>query len=332
MTAPPRNSAYRWVSLQPPILVHALSPRFEEFNWDLPCDSIHRLVSFSWPMPPHKIVEAYSVLKRSRPKDVIHWLCNTLRVANAVRQAGVSHVHFVSRYAWLDDGPFVPQHIDKLYEAIYVARMHAMKRHELAANVDSCLFVGGETDWDVPGRQTEVARLCPKATLVGDTPHSAVPQLICSAKVGLCLSSAEATQRAFAEYQLCGLPVVSTAMSGGRNELFDVEFGRLVAAERSSVAAAVKELAASQFDPYEIRAACLAKINQFRDRLCGVVQQIWDSEGLWRDFRRTFFGNSQAFRLRPPQDLHRAASEDVPWQSASWRHEGEARPLARAEA
>ena len=317
MSDPTKNSQYRWLSRQPPVLVHVLSTRLQEFSWNLPQDRIFRLVSFSYPMPPEQIIEAQSALSRSRPNDVVHWLCNTPRVAAALQRAGIPHAHFVSRYAWLNDAPLHPIKAEKQYDAIYVARMHPGKRHELAALVSSCLFVGGETAWDPQGWQAQVKQLCPHATFAGSIPHSEVPKLISSARVGLCLSFAEGTQRAFAEYQLCGLPAVSTTTPGGRNELFDPEFCRLVAAEPLSVNEAVMELAAEKFNPTEIRAACFAKINHHRERLCDIVQEIWDVAHLSREFRQIFCSAPRAFRSRPVEWIMSAVAEDVPWQCES---------------
>ncbi|PJE31412.1 hypothetical protein SAMN06297129_1682 [Pseudooceanicola antarcticus] len=159
---------------------------------------------------------------------------------------------------------------EKRFDAVYVGRLAPEKRHELAAKVPSllCLYFRATHE------ELDTCRaLLPHAVfgnhdfnddeyrlLLGEDYLEAVD----SACVGLCLSAAEGAMRASIEYQLCGLPVVSTPSLGGRDRYLHHKYARIVDATPEAVAAATAELKAAQFDPAEIRANAVRLLEEDR--------------------------------------------------------------------
>ncbi len=171
--------------------------------------------------------------------------------------------------------------------------MKPFKRHALARGVRRLLIVGGvhaAGDSEHYFEQTRTALPQAVFTHAGDPRKMLAPseitRLIAQARVGLCLSGVEGAMYAATEYLLCGLPVVSTASLGGRDEWFDTRYVRVVPDDSSAVAAAVDELASRQFDPCWIRQQTLMKMWPHRRRYVDVVQNIFDAELAGRDFAR----------------------------------------------
>ncbi len=150
------------------------------------------------------------------------------------------------------------------FDAIYVARLDTLKRHELATAIESLALVYGYSlDPDSETSFERTRRLLPHATFANHdfnggsyrmfTPDETA-QLLARSKVGLCLSAVEGCMRASMEYLLCGLPVVSTRSTGGRDRYFGTNYCRVVDRDDpDTVAAAVRELAELRLDRARIR-------------------------------------------------------------------------------
>jgi glycosyltransferase involved in cell wall biosynthesis len=78
-------------------------------------------------------------------------------------------------------------------------------------------------------------------------------ELMNRAAVGLCLSAIEGSMRVSMEYRLCGLPVVSTQSTGGRDRYLLAPHVRIVEDRPDAVAAAVRELKAQSFSRLAVR-------------------------------------------------------------------------------
>jgi glycosyltransferase involved in cell wall biosynthesis len=87
------------------------------------------------------------------------------------------------------------------------------------------------------------------------------------ARVGLILSEREGAVFASMEYLLCGLPVVSTPSTGGRDVFWDDRFVIVCEPNPEAVAEAVQELKLRNIDPQLIRNATLEQVEKHRDVL-----------------------------------------------------------------
>ncbi len=145
------------------------------------------------------------------------------------------------------------------FDAIYVARLDRMKRHELAAAIPNLVVAHGPP---AAADAERVRRLLPSARFANfDGPNGVyrylkdpeVVTLMNRSAVGLCLSAVEGSMRASLEYRLCGTPVVSTHSTGGRDRYLLGPHARIVADEPDAIAAAVHELKASHFNRVAVR-------------------------------------------------------------------------------
>jgi glycosyltransferase involved in cell wall biosynthesis len=148
-----------------------------------------------------------------------------------------------------------------MFDAIYVARLDPDKRHELAKDINSLSLVYGHSLSQAHSTAYEQARqVFPDAFFAnhslsagGDLAPEMVCRLLGHARVGLCLSAVEGSMRSSMEYLLAGVPVVSTPSLGGRDRYYVAPYCRVVEANPSAVAGAVRELAAKGLDRQKIR-------------------------------------------------------------------------------
>jgi glycosyltransferase involved in cell wall biosynthesis len=89
-----------------------------------------------------------------------------------------------------------------------------------------------------------------------------------SSSIGGMFSATEGACYASTEYLMCGLPVVSTASTGGRDIWYTPHNSIIVEANETAVAAGVQEalvkLRTGEFDRAEIRGAAVRMAEEFR--------------------------------------------------------------------
>lgn len=99
-----------------------------------------------------------------------------------------------------------------------------------------------------------------------------------SSSVGGIFSATEGACYASTEYLLCGLPVVSTASSGGRDIWYTPNNSIIVEATESAVAAGVQEamvkLQTGEFDRAAIRSGAVRMAEQFRAKFVREIEVI----------------------------------------------------------
>jgi glycosyltransferase involved in cell wall biosynthesis len=176
----------------------------------------------------------------------------------------------------------------KLFDAVYDARICPFKRHELAVGIDNLALVTSRVvKYHDEAYIRSVRKILPRAHWFNDplAPdyRSLAPEeindAINQARVGLCLSAVEGAMFASVQYLLAGLPVVSTASRGGRDEFFDSDYVRIVADDPAAVAAGVREMTECPVPPEEIRRRTLERIARHEDRLFELLDAICFAEG-----------------------------------------------------
>lgn len=155
---------------------------------------------------------------------------------------------------------------EKEFDVVYNARPNAFKRHHLTQQVFNKLFVAYE--WKVT--DVDLDSFNP-AKIYWNLKGSEVGNAVSQARVGLLLSEEEGACYASTEYLLCGLPVISTASRGGRDEYYNEGNSLLCEATPESVKdcarIALEKLDDKSFDPEAIRNDCIKTMELFRDRL-----------------------------------------------------------------
>ena len=218
--------------------------------------------------------------------------------------SAAEHVHFqrvglptlhVNNAAFMDERIFRPlPGCQVRFDAVYDAKLSSFKRHQLAAEVPRLALVTylheGKLD---PDYQAAIAPIVARAHVFNGDPFSGAYRFLAPEEVnralnqcgvGLALSREEGAMLASIQYLLAGLPVVSTASQGGRDDFYHPDYTRIVDATPSAVADAVSELQRCKVVPDEIRARTLDRVWEHRRRLFRCVDEIYASRGCDRKF------------------------------------------------
>ena len=210
------------------------------------------------------------------------------------QRAGLRTLH-VNNAAFVDEQIFRPlRGRQARFDAVYDARLSPFKRHELAAEVPNLALVTylyeGKVDLDY---RAAIAPIVSRAHIFNGDPFSDAYRVLAPEEVnnalnqcgvGLALSREEGAMLASMQYLLAGLPVVSTASRGGRDDFYHPDYVRIVDATPRAVAEGISELRRCKAAPDEIRARTLARVWEHRERLFRCVDDLYVSQGCDRKF------------------------------------------------
>jgi glycosyltransferase involved in cell wall biosynthesis len=192
----------------------------------------------------------------------------------------------VNQNAFLDDANVMrPLSLPKQYDAIYVARPIALKRHHLAGEVENLALVAGNL------HGANIAVKVPPHVWANTAPLT--PEQVCvkinESRCGLILSEAEGASFVSSEYLLCGVPVVSTKSEGGRDLWYDDYNSRVVEPDAAKVRAAVEFFLENPRDPQRIRQAHVDLAQEHRGRFVRLLDDTLRSCGVdYIDAQRYF--------------------------------------------
>jgi glycosyltransferase involved in cell wall biosynthesis len=213
-------------------------------------------------------------------------LCPTPQEVVLVESHGIQAL-YAHKNAFIDENIFSPRNeVIKKYSAVHIANVEKFKRHYLAWNIKNIAVLAYSYQADSNFSELNGYKDLGYANFslsndgcILNPPLSPkeVNSIICAANCGLILSEEEGTNNASTEYLLSGVPVVSTASKGGRDQLFDPNHVLIVDPNSSSVETAVYNMQNNIIDPMQIRESALIKIRQHRKRfldwLCQVSKQ-----------------------------------------------------------
>jgi glycosyltransferase involved in cell wall biosynthesis len=236
------------------------------------------------------------------------YLCNSLKEVENLKSRGIRAEH-CHQNAFLDESryPVLSGH-PKSFDAVYLARITPFKRNQLARQIKRLLLIGSYHDFESEYALDTLATLS-HAVWRKRVCGFAVYRHLASARVGLCLSECEGAMYVSAEYLLCGLPVVSTPSIGGRDELFDPEYVRMVEPEPDAVAEGTYELIERDMDPQYIRDGTLRRMRPHREAFISLLESIFKREG--RTFDRETAWSTFAFHKL---GVRTAVSPYVSWK------------------
>lgn len=186
------------------------------------------------------------------------------------------HGHLIPQNSWLDENLIMkPMDMKKLYDAVYVARRSAFKRHYLAREVSNLALVSGINHGnplaDIPPhiyaneKPLMPAEVCEK-----------INQSMC----GLLLSEVEGGCYASSEYLLCGVPVVSTPCKGGRDIWYNDYNSIVCDPNPTAVGKAVTDFVNTPRDPGRIRAMHLEQANAYRAEFVNILRSVFKRFGI----------------------------------------------------
>ncbi len=220
-------------------------------------------------------------------------LCATENQQKVFSESGIEAI-YCNQNCFSDESIYHPlPEAEKIYNAVYDARMSPFKRHCLAGKVSQLALITNIHDGKIDPNYARETKACLKNAHWFNNPFtdefyklkpSEVNRAINQCKVGLCLSAEEGAMYGSIQYLLAGLPIVSTKSRGGRDVFFDDDYVRIVEDHPEAVAAGVVEMAKCRISPVEIRRRTLTKMQVHRHRLIELVNCIYREENVRRDF------------------------------------------------
>jgi glycosyltransferase involved in cell wall biosynthesis len=211
----------------------------------------------------------------------VHFMCDAESTNRLLRRFGFPG-ELVAISGYINEHKYRITGAAKSYDAVYAARMAPYKRLHLAAKVPS-LFVQTYGDcrtadgaYDLHAYEPRIRHCDFNREWV---PEDEVVNIYNRGRVGLALSEREGAMLASVEYMLCGLSLVSTRCSGGREQFFDDRYVSVVDPTPEAVAAGVQALLDRSVDPQLVRTETLRKLQQHRERLCDYIVGIIQRRG-----------------------------------------------------
>jgi tetratricopeptide (TPR) repeat protein len=216
-------------------------------------------------------------LQQAHPLARIKFLVNDVHELYVARGVGLD-AELISNNAWIDETIFriMPGEI-KQFDAVYNARAHAYKRHDLAVGIESLLLLVAEPE---PAQLQHLAELLPRARM--NRAHLTAAEIVRNlntALCGLCLSPAEGAMYASVEYLLCGLPVVTTRSIGGRDWFFSDDYVVYCDADAAAVRRAVETAISRSVNPELIRDSTIARLHRERLAFFDLLERIFTEHG-----------------------------------------------------
>jgi glycosyltransferase involved in cell wall biosynthesis len=291
----------------------------------------HILVQAFWHVPDTSKAAVYfkHQAKRQFANLNLIYLCPTENDTVFMRGLGLQALH-AHHNAFIDEKIYRPDRsILKIYSAIHIANLSPFKRHHLAWKISNLALVtyapsGHDGYGEIDGYQNLAYCNYNIDAGLNVLDRHQVRDLICASRCGIILSEKEGGNFASTEYQLCGVPVVSTPSLGGRDEFFDAQTSKIVEPDAVAVGRAVQDWIAAPPDPWFIRNRVIEKMKQHRRRLLDWLESVGAEdvyasvdENLWSplftDKLRQETEVEQAITLWHPPKWRRVLSHNVKW-------------------
>lgn len=238
--------------------------------------SAHLFVKATWHGPKilNDVVKAVAATGTAHPNVLLTMMAATKEDDALFQRNGVDSI-WCNHNAFLDGRIYKPDlTAEKIYDAVYVARLVEWKRHHLAADVAGMAVV--TKAYEV---SAETAKMCLSTYRdlkyvnydpehgVTDVPSSEVAKVMTQSKCGLALSAEEGAMYSSGEYLLTGLPIVTTPSVGGRDVFFHPDYVEEVEETPDAVSAGVKRIIARDLDAHMIRNRTFQQFMAHRYRL-----------------------------------------------------------------
>ena len=209
-------------------------------------------------------------------KANFHILANDQRDIALFAKYGF-HAVLVNQNAMLDENHVMrPIPGAKIYDAVYVARLIALKRHYLASAIDNLALVAGPNAGSAPSEYIPVHTYRNEYELDPNEVCKKINQSYC----GLILSENEGASFVSSEYLLCGVPVVSTPSEGGRSIWYNAYNSIIAEPNPLSIKEAVNEFISNSRDPERIRNDHIMLANEHRQRFIALLNSILEQSGI----------------------------------------------------
>jgi hypothetical protein len=208
----------------------------------------------------HEMGPFKALLKNARFPQNFFFLGNSDQGTEVLRAQGLQ-AFTVSHNAFIDSNLFRPIDTKRLYDAVYLGDCRLQKRLNLAASIFQNLLVVTHADEE---QRKVVAQA---KNIVLNPPCELFSYYINQAHCGLILSQGEGGCYASTEYLYCGVPVVSTQSTGGRDAYYDDVTAIIVDDTPEDVRKGVELMCKRIVDPWEVRRRALAVTDKMLNTL-----------------------------------------------------------------
>lgn len=169
-------------------------------------------------------------------------------------------------YIFTEERAYHISEAEPIYDAVYTAQLAPFKRIELAKDIDRLYIITykrGADTWDLHQDYPELKHAEFNSTWIDVNEKQ---KKLGQSAVGICLSKEEGPMLASLEYQISGLPVVSTKSLGGRDTYYDQDHCLIVEDKPDAIRRGVKEMTDRKLRRQEIRHRTLKKMEADRER------------------------------------------------------------------
>lgn len=220
-------------------------------------------------------------------KNNFFFMCNSSQELACLNKFGFKG-ELINHNAWLDENLYRIQPIEKIYNALLIARRAVFKRHYLAGKISNLALIAGGARHN----HTEEIILPPHC-YNNETPLKLeqIIEKINQSYVGLSLSKEEGACYSSSEYLLCGIPVVSTISEGGRDFWYDDYNSIICEDSEESVASSVEIFLKNRRDPEIIRSNHIALAKQQRTKFIKALQEVFVKNNIDIDAKAYFKDN-----------------------------------------
>ena len=188
--------------------------------------------------------------------------------------------------------------IEKKFNAIYIARRSAFKRHMLASKVKNLALIAGNNHGKDISPIPEHSYLNNKLLKPEE-----VCQKINQSHCGLILSEREGACFSSSEYLLCGVPVVSTKSSGGRDIWYDNYNSIVVEPSEERINEAVDLFLKEPRDPYKIRSNHINLAKSQRKKFINILKFFFNRFNVKDINPEEYFNENYFHKLRKSEKI-----------------------------
>lgn len=247
------------------------------------------ILQLGWQHETEKMISKLSegIAEAAKMNFNVIILANTPREKELISNAGMK-VYYCHQNAFLDERryPVLP-FINKKFDAVYIARITPFKRHQLATEIENLYLIGAYSEREKDYALSTLEAF-PTAKKVSSVSSYCVPFHLAKANCGLCLSETEGAMFVSMEYLLCGLPVVNTPNTGGRDLMMPDFAVKNVASNPCDVARAVLEWKNERPAPKTIRNAVLELMKPHRATLVRILTELGVNDELCKKYAKRF--------------------------------------------
>ena len=213
-------------------------------------------------------------------------LCPSTAEVSLFRHYGFN-TYLVNHNCFLDENLFKIINSDKVYDAVYTARLTPFKRHYLSNNIENLALISGNLNGAGELEHIPKCRWRNSEQLNS----SEVNQVLSKSSVGIILSKEEGACYSSSEYLLCGLPVVSTYSKGGRDQWYN-DYNSIICSDNpEDIFESVLRLKSQNKNPEVIRNMHLELALMYRKNFINAISDIFKLSNINLDAENFYYEN-----------------------------------------